>query len=957
MRDILICHSPILTSVLLCEFLTEISEISNQDSTRCKKTILSLQKFCCNIQEATPDEKYIDFLMSQKDVKNRSIYKIAADNKIYTLLQSPEVGSIVKKNWEGNNIGEDIFQSSCLFSFVKQLHLKSPFSLSDDRDPYKSYSFQYESWKESCSLRFYPEMLSTGFLILIYNLYIFFLVNENLTEENFINLPFIIKFLLYIYAFWTLCIALNITNLAIFRILTNRNFKWDTLTTIECLIFIFAFSLFIDPQQYPVVEQLAIVEQLGLSYKFIIRAGLLTINDILVWLRIFGILLTFKEVGPFISMIYLFLSQMAKYIFLYFIFLLASCIIFLSLFYRSSDQFIDFSVGFTTLFGGFINNFNSFDFTQYQFFGAVLILLYVTLSGIILINFLIANLTNRYKKFSLSVNSSYRCILISYQMRYQWDSKFGFLVFLTTPFSILNSLALPIIYLYNKSYKSKIKICGFCCKIFKWKITKKPLKKFKKLKELSTNIQKLYFNNIHNNSNNNINNISNSYNNMQLNSEFDDENEFNPPSIKTLADSIARVYFSIFYLPFIIISYFFYLNLLVPLCYLKGLFVLLYLEFFRTDLLNFNNNFFSKVLNFFSWFLLGLPYLIVIVYNDIYFVIKTSFNPREDNFHKGLRIKQYLKASDIILFLTFIHQRLREENNDLHSIFMDYMKYENIKSRENDVYLEEKIKYKFKINASQKNFYKDKRKLAKVSVLVKKNKDIKNYINYSNPNTNSHSNLKYFNKKKPICRDSEIPVLNQDRKVKSHSDKEKEIENSLTLNSSDKKQKKLQKFSSSFVKKNIIIIEILENFLIDDGTDNCLVDIEKMQQLLPKTLIIDDEYITRLLNTNVNYIHKALTKLKNKKDDKSLKNKLTNKLVITVNNIDSQIDHYGKLENEERLKNKLHNDLIIYNDEKDENLLFVETEIRDIFGIIINDIKEQIKAFEENYEIIQEEVN
>ena len=62
----------------------------------------------------------------------------------------------------------------------------------------------------------------------------------------------------------------------------------------------------------------------------------------------------------------------------------------------------------------------------------------------------------------------------------------------------------------------------------------------------------------------------------------------------------------------------------------------------------------------------------------------------------------------------------------------------------------------------------------------------------------------------------------------------------------------------------IRLIEILENFLIDDGTDNFIVDIEKLKMLLPKTMNINNSYIKRILHTDINSLAKAVNKLKQK---------------------------------------------------------------------------------------------
>lgn len=897
-RYILTCHSPVLTSILLCEFLNRIKDISQKYFTKCQSIILSLEKLCCNIQEANTDEKYLNYIMSQKDIRNRSIYKIAADNKFFEILQSPELGSLIKKMWEGNNIGEDIFQSSCLFIYLTNIHLKSPFLINDNRDPEKAYSFQYESWKNSCSLRFYPEMLSTVFLIIIYNFYIFFLVDENLVEERFVNLPFKIQFLLYVYVGWTLSIALNIVNLFIFRLLTRRNFRFDMLTYIEFLTFIFAFSLIIDTDYYPIFEQLTLVEQFGLSAKFLIRAILLSLNDILVWLRIFTIMLTFKGIGPLISMMYLLFTKMLNYIILYFFYLITCCTIFMSLFYRISNQFSEYSVGLTTLFGGFINNLNVFDFEQENFFGAIFIMIYVTLSGLILINFLIAILTNIYRRFSISVDSNYRSILISYHKRYKWDAKYGFLVFLTTPFSILNSLALPIIFIYSKFSNKKFEIwrslCRFC--------------RLRKGKTLHNNR-----NNIHNRKKFFIENLS---------IQNKKKNIYSSSNIKSLGDAVAKIYFSIFYLPFILCSYFFYLNFMVPLCYIKGIFELFYYEFLSRGIKNFKHNFISKCWNFATWLFIGLPFLLLIVYNDIYFVLRSAFKFRDNEYkHEDIRIKKYLKSTDIITFLIFIHQRSKEEANDLHNLFMDYLKFEKEKLIEVDNNLKEKDIYKKKISSKKKKIMQQR------SILLKKK------INSRGANISSNS-----------FKESELQKFNNYYR--------KNISNDNKTNPN-----KIKDIASSYVKKNIIIIEIMENFLIDDGTDNCVVDIEKMQMLLPNTLNVDKAYLRRLLYTNVNYINKALKKLKTTHEN-AIRYQLTNRIASAVNTINIRIDNSAKIKASKKNKNyQIHMDLVCSDiEEEKENIKFCKEDIKNILEIMRDDLHDQINQFKNNYvQIIEED--
>ena len=138
----------------------------------------------------------------------------------------------------------------------------------------------------------------------------------------------------------------------------------------EILLLFAAFALLIEPNEY-----FGSLDSNGNLLKsdeisdtpFIIRGVILSINDILVWLRITGILLTFKEIGPLIRMISLLSLQTLKYLIVYSIYLAGTTTIFVSLFYRDSILFSSFKDSIFNLFGGFINNFNVFEFKNPSF--------------------------------------------------------------------------------------------------------------------------------------------------------------------------------------------------------------------------------------------------------------------------------------------------------------------------------------------------------------------------------------------------------------------------------------------------------------------------------------------------------------------------------------------------------------------------------------------------------------
>jgi len=738
--------------------------------------------------------------MTQKDLSGRTVFQIASENSFYLVLQSPEIGTIVKKMWTGRLVHDGFLASSSFFRFIEDtsMRLSDPFDKFEERDHSKSYFYQFSLWKESCSLRYWPESISTICLIVIYNLYIYFLINSGQIMNKIKDIDFNLKILLYLYIYWTWSYNYNLLSLYIFCKLSKRKFILDIWAILELLLSIWSLLILLDTNElfnyyqeiyHRVENNLGIANSIlnadknfkyvksdeKSDWPFIIRAIILSINDVLVWSRITGILLTFKDIGPLIRMIYLLGIQTMKYLVVYALYIACFSAVFTSIFYRVSDQFSSFSITLTTLFGGFINNLNAFEFRNDQILGAILLIFYVTLSGIILINLLIALLSNIYRSLSLEVDASHRSVLITYFRRYKWNKQYGFLLFLTTPLNFVNFIALPFFFLFRKKY-----------------------------------------------------------------------------SMEILSTKISKILYLIFYFPLMLILSIFYNIILLPICYLKGIInVLVYERQSKT-------NFLFKLYSFIKWLIFAPIFLVYILIRDIYYMFITVFRSFNVTSSEKDRIKKFMNEDDVILFLQFIHNRSREDRNDLHTLFIDFLLFEQEKKAEHDVTIKEKSYYLDKINnAAQKNS-KHKAKATSSSFFLVSKTQLKKYkmsgkmyFEYSNEDNYNNHNYRY---------DKNINKNNQ------------------------------EKVSGNFVKRNIIIIEILENFLIDDGSDNYIVDIEKLKMLLPKRWNIDDSYIKRLVYTDITSLNRAVTKLKNSKN-RILRDQLLNKISVSMTELDKSIDY------------------------------------------------------------------
>ena len=156
-----------------------------------------------------------------------------------------------------------------------------------------------------------------------------------------------------------------------------------------------------------------------------------------------------------------------------------------------------------------------------------------------------------------------------------------------------------------------------------------------------------------------------------------------------------------------------------------------------------------------------------------------------------------------------------------------------------------------------------------------------------------------------------------------------------------------EEIGGRIIKRNLIIIEILENFLIDDGSDNFIVDIDKMKILLPKTMNINNAYIKRLVHTDIASLNKAVNKRKNK-GNAFLQHKLLNKIVGSVIRLDKVIDAEGNIDPLQSEEAKKLNKFEIEENEDD----FYST-LEDLLRNISHDITENIRETE--LKIIEED--
>ena len=829
-KEILNCHSPILTSLLLIEFVNQIKQDSITNAISCEKVINELKIYCKSIQDSNQEESYLNYLMKQKDTKGRNSFQIACQNDILILFENPEIGTIVKKMWDGT-INNNGFQaaSSMHRYLIDDKKPADPFSTFDELDKNKVYFFQLIVWIDSCSLRYYPIVLSHFATVVIYNCFIWLLASYGEILNNYSELSYKLKILIVCYLFlmtgqffsnilYFIFMIIKkkkkkkkklkkkieeeeevddeedeneenngaLMNLSFFSRLFQYICSWLILVDTKKIAaeynynqnLNFIFHSIIYDLQIPILKEVKEeVETYITSKAFMIRVFILSINDIIAWFRFFGVLFPFKEIGPVLIMILSMGKLLVKYILIIVLFLICCASIFTAIFGNHSNQFRSLVTSIITLFGGFLNDFDLRNYEDnYKEFGSVILMIYISISSVLLVNLLIAILSNEYENRAKMVNATHRSVLIQYYKQNKWDEEYGYLIFLSPPFCLINLIVWPFKIIFKKESK-----------------------------------------------------IFNIY--------------------------ITRLYYLLFYFPLIIIIFTLYTILLVPLCYIKGIITMIrYQSELKTIKI-------KKFFNIFKWFFIGIFFLFFIYLRDIFLCFRYVFEyPKNLKQNDLSRIHNNITNKDIVIFLKFIHSLKENDKKDIHSLFMSYLQYEESKK------LNEKLKKKSEYLKKVEN----------------EKTEIKKFIFYDN-------------------------------------------------------NKNVVKKYTSIIRKNLMILEFLENFIVVDEHGNEKVEIDIMKKLFPLTMKIKNNHLRRLLYHNIHSVYLVITKLNSDKDNFQ-QYQIINKIISSAQKLDKDIDTdisklkrntssfmnklsfiHSKFKNNSNSEDEINEELLKKNESKEEN--------------------------------------
>lgn len=236
-----------------------------------------------------------------------------------------------------------------------------------------------------------------------------------------------------------------------------------------------------------------------------------------------------------------------------------------------------------------------------------------------------------------------------------------------------------------------------------------------------------------------------------------------------------------------------------------------------------------KVINCFRWLITGGFYLVYVYIRDIVQCFYYVFKEAEGKITDFQRIKRNLSNQDVIIFLKFLHSDHKNaDKKDIHSVFMSYLEYETSEKLLIDESLKKKKEYLSRLNEAAHRT---------------------SHINIKN-NVLHNQNFFLYNEKDGV-------------------------------NSS--------KMYTRYIKKNLMILEILENFIIDDDIYGSVIDIKKMRKLLPLTLNVQNFHLRRLVHSNMHALNQAMTRLKLSKSH-FLEYQLVNRISQAAQRLDKEMD-------------------------------------------------------------------
>ena len=457
------CSTPLITIALGAELLRKIGNEYPKIKYKAESIVEEILILSENLQSSMKDEDMLNYyLRTQTDHNGRSALEIYAENGFYNVLSDLNVGIIVGKLWYGSGHEQSVYK------FLRMTRILMADSFGEHYYPMISsnylpkdsvYSFQFFQYAYNCSVRNFFESVSVIIITLLYQFVVYAYVT--LTKED-ITHP---KTHYYHKAqiFTDILMALSLINYVLsllYFFLTGRKLQLNTTELVVNIIMLITVIInFFDLPEilFPVKKDP--------DFNVTIDGIIYSIMLVMAWMKVFIKLMATNDYGPFVRIIF----GIFWHVFAFF--MIVACITFLfaqifCLFFQHTNPDFDlFYDSFLALFNTAYGQVN-FNFTDLDIFGEILMILFSTLSNIILFNLIVAIVNNLFNNLEEQADAENRALLVLTHERIKWDERYGLLIFLPSPLNIFSLLFIPWLFFisdYKKIKANQIfsKICFF----------------------------------------------------------------------------------------------------------------------------------------------------------------------------------------------------------------------------------------------------------------------------------------------------------------------------------------------------------------------------------------------------------------------------------------------------------------------------------------------------------------
>ena len=436
------CSRPFLSIALAAELLNKLGNISTKIKYKADSVSKSLLSLAYSIQTSINNEDTLNYyLRIQTDISGRSALEIYAENKFYDMLEDPNVGLIIGKLWYG---AEHEHKITTFLRMTRILRANSgefyEHLIKKDYLPNNSrYAFQFSQYIQNCSERNFFESLSIMIISLLYQVVVFLYVT--FTKEDETHPKTHIYYVVQVFTNILMLLSLfnDILCQVFYRLTGRKGVKFDVMNLIvDFFLFIFLLFNFIDlPQTFFPVEENA-------DFNILLDGIIYSILLLLAWMKVLLLLRITKLYGSFISIMLNIFWHVVNFfiIFICITLLFAQCF---CLYFKDSNE------KYKLIYDSFLTLFNTawgqveFTFIDLDIFGEVALILFSTLSNIMLFNLIVGIVNNLFDQYHEKAEAESRAKIILAHERKKWDDNYGLLILFPSPFNIFSIVFYPIL--------------------------------------------------------------------------------------------------------------------------------------------------------------------------------------------------------------------------------------------------------------------------------------------------------------------------------------------------------------------------------------------------------------------------------------------------------------------------------------------------------------------------------